>query len=286
MQKITFINANGQQITFSSTPPFICSNIEELGGIKVNRQEQQSPYQNGSTYIDANLEPKDFPFRFTIKGNNYSEVSERRKILSSLFNPLLGEGVLIYENGYTTKQLVVTCDGGPSFPSGDARRFNYQEGIQEFRAHNPLWQDATETKRSLFAYREGFTFPFSYPKSFGVEGQSAVINNEGDALTPVEIEFYGPSINPVIKNNTTGEFIKIYKTLKADEKVVIDTGFNRKKVEIHKGETVTNAYGFVDWFESDFIQLKPGANEMSYSADSGTEKAVLNIAYRNQFLGV
>lgn len=281
MQKVTFKNIWGEVVEIGYNFPFFLSRIEGLGDVQADIQSQKSPNQNGSSYIDSTLQKRTISIEISIM----KDFHNARQILSRIFNPSLGEGLLVYENDFGKWQIKAVSEHVPIFPDNRPRIF--QVALIDLIAHNPYWEDETDNKKSLIAYRNGLRYPFSFPKSYGIEGHSVVIVNEGHVDAPITIEFFGPSLNPTLTNETTGEFIKVYRQLRRGEKLTLNTDFNRKRVEItRKDGTVQNAYGYVDWFESSFIKLIPGINVLKYTADSGTEEAVVNIIYRNRYVGI
>ena len=50
----------------------------------------------------------------------------------------------------------------------------------------------------------------------------------------------------MISNETTGEYIKVNKSLAEGQKLIITTGFGNKKVIFDDGTTRSNAMGFID----------------------------------------
>lgn len=284
MRRLTYVNNRGESIEFYHSPLLIES-LTGIGEVDVNSHSQKSPYQDGDTYIDSTLEPRFPTLEGAITEKNLLKIKQYRQQILRVCNPKLGLGKLTLEMDGDVKEIYGSLDGVPVFPEKGSNP--YQKFMIVWKCPDPYWTDETETKKSLIAYRNGLRYPFGFPKSYGIEGHSVVVVNDGDVKAPLEIEMYGPSLNPVITNETTGEFIKVYRQLKSGEKLTINTGFNRKRVEINLDDgTIQNAYGYVDWFESDFIQLIAGENILKYTADSGTEQAVVNIAYRNRYIGV
>lgn len=288
MQYLEFKSPRGVQVTIGEEDgPFHLISFEGYGGVDTGLQTTRSPYQHGETFLGHQLESRDMVIEFMIMRDNRTQIAEERSMLSRVFNPADGIGELVSHYGDSERSIYCTVDVMPQFPDGSQNQGeSFQRCVVELRALNPFWVDATDRKISLAAYSQSLTLPFTMPTLMGVEGQSKVVDNEGHVRTPLEITFNGPSENPVITNETTGEFIKVYRTLASTDRLTINTAFNEKRVEIESGGKITNAYGYVDWFESSFIQLEPGENVISYKADSGTEDADIELVYRHRYLGV
>ncbi|WP_153465141.1 phage tail family protein [Sediminibacillus terrae] len=287
MKKITFTNTRGESIVIGSQAPFFLTSIDGLGDVEADNQSQKAPYQDGSIPFDSRLEERVIPFTVSIKANTPGDLPGLRQTLARVFNPKLGEGTLTYEDGYQTKVIKGKADSIPTFPSGKGNRTPLkQTSSVSLTCYDPYWKDPQEVSRALKAYEGRFTFPFNFPVEFGVEGDSTSIYNEGDVETPVQINIQGPVSNPMVKNRTTGDYIRIWRTLSADEVLHIDTNQQNKRVEIYlNGSVIQKAWGYLDDY-SELFKLIPGQNEISYVADSSTDNAIASIAWKNRYVGI
>ncbi|MGJ0908844.1 phage distal tail protein [Clostridium botulinum] len=131
----------------------------------------------------------------------------------------------------------------------------------------------------------GWKFKFKLPFKFKTRGETKKnIYNSGHVETPIEVIFKGPAINPSIINHSTGEFIKVNRTLSSDDTLHITTGFGNKKVEIEREGKRTNAFNYID-LDSTFFSLEVGDNLIEYKTD-GLDPESVEIRYRNRYLGV
>jgi hypothetical protein len=289
MQKVTFTNARGESIIFSDSPPYLLLSFTGTGEIPTDIGTQKAPYQDGVTYVDSMLQGRPLDIQCEISATTPEELFSLRREISKVFNPKLGEGIISYEYYGEIKEIKVAVENPPSFPSGNgASGLVYQVSSISLFAANPYWMDVADSKRSLSAYKDSLTLPFELPETMGVEGDSTVLYNYGDVDTPIEIIFHGPSVNPVIINQSTGELIKINRTLGTGDALYVNTSKGyQKRVEIHRSDgIIENAFHWIDIFQSTLFHLIPGANSLIYKADSGTEDAVVNILYRNLYVGV
>ncbi|MDY7044434.1 phage tail family protein [Virgibacillus sp. M23] len=286
MQKVVFENNRGSSITFSNQPPFVLSSIEGLGDLEASIQDQKAPYQDGSTFIDSSMETRPIPIEFSILANNYSEISKYRNKVSSIFNPKLGEGLLTYENNSGKWEIKCVSESSPFFPSGDNRGPTYQVGSLNLIAHHPYWREKIIKSSQMSFVMGGFSFPLRLGTQFSQRSFRRIFKNDGDVETPVHIEFRGPAINPVIKNNTTGEFIQVNRTLSETDKLIIDTTFGQKSVEIEDAEgNRTDAFNWINP-QSWFFQLQIGENQLEYNSNNDSTKTRVVISYRNMYVGV
>lgn len=132
----------------------------------------------------------------------------------------------------------------------------------------------------------GLHFPFKLPFRFRYRGDSyTTIMNNGNMETPVLIQFYGPAINPVIRNESTGEFVKVNCSLKEGEVLEINTDFGAKSVIRRTGVKSENLNHVLD-LTSRFFWLQLGKNVMSYSSDNKAQRNKVLISYHERYLGI
>lgn len=280
MQKVTFINNRGESIEIGYQFPFFLSRIEGLGDVEADISNQKSPSQDGSTFIDSTLRERPISIEVDILQN----LEYNRRILSRVFNPRLGEGILIYENKAGKWEIKAVPEHVPSFP--DERPKVHQKALIDLICSDPYWKSSEIISEPMTAYRGLFRFPLTLPTQFGEEGTTQVFVNEGDVDTPVQIEFRGPATNPRVTNKTTGEFIQINQELEEGETLFVDTTPGNKRIEIIcQDGTVKNVFNWIHPF-STFWKLVTGPNEIEYTADAGRVNAVVSIKWRNQYLAV
>lgn len=282
MEKITFINAMGEQITFD-TKEYRLLKLSGTGAVQTDIQTQKSPFQDGRTYIDNTLEPRTISIEIGIFAVDKEDLFRKRRKVSRIFNPKLGLGKLIYEYYVGTKEIEAISELAPVFATGHENETNtFQRALLTMYCPNPFWQDELETSKEIVTWIGGMTFPLKLPTKYSTAGPKRInVINEGDVETPVKIEFRGPATNPKIVNHATGEYIKVNRTLLQDDVLVITTAFGNKRVEINN----QNVFNWID-LNSVFWQLQPGDNIIEYTSDDEVENAKVKISYRNRYLGV
>jgi len=285
--KLIYTNSRGRSIELFGSP-FRLTRVEGLGGTQAGLQMQASPYQDGYTYLDSVLEDKPMEIEFKITGSNVEEITNYRRHVASIFNPKLGLGLLehVSENG--TREIKAVPESVPFFPDGRTNRGRtFQKALINLRAPYPYWQSPLKTTEPLAAFMPKFQFPFKFPVQFGERGSEALLINNGDVPTPIEIEFNGPATQPVVANETTGEFIRLRRELAAGEKLIINTAFGQdRRVVIDTGSSLQNAWHYIDIWESTLFHLDVGENRLTYDAIASGGQAVVNITYQDQFVGV
>jgi hypothetical protein len=287
MQRIIFTNARGQSVELKSSAPFLLELIDGLGDVDADIQTQKAPFQDGSTYIDSVLQERAISLQIAILASDTATLLKQRQFFASVFNTKLGKGVLRYENGETIREIEAVVDGVPVFPSGRENRGPiFQKALVNLLCPEPFWLDEFSKSEKMSYILGGLSFPLRLGTSFAQRGFKKNLHNQGDVATPVTIEFYGPATNPVVWNRTTGEFIRVSRTLTETDKLVITTDFGKKSVTIENADgSKTNVFNWID-LESTFWQLIPGENLIEYGSDSDSTKSRVVISYKNRYLSV
>jgi hypothetical protein len=127
---------------------------------------------------------------------------------------------------------------------------------------------------------DGLDYPLVYPLDYGAEGTPSqlIVTNDGDAPSPVVLNFVGPVTNPTLISQTTGERLGFEIVLTADDTLTVNT---RLGTVILNGtadrlytRTLTSSpiLGF---------DLMPGDNEMQAIGDEWEVGAGIEIVYRD-----
>jgi hypothetical protein len=283
MQKVTFINARGDSIVIGYQHPFFLNKIEGLGDVDAENQSQKAPSQDGSTYIDTVLSERYIPIEVAI----LEDIQINRQFIAKIFNPKLGEGLLIYENDVVRREIKAVSEHVPKFL--DSRPRMTQAALIDLVCPNPYWLTEEQIDQ-LAVWEGGLEFPLELPTLFAnlSSNKSKILTNDGDVETPIFVTFNGPATAPIrINNITTGKMIEVNQNLLAGEKLEINTTFGQKRVtKILANGTQQNAFHYIKIPESTFFGLEAGNNLIEYSTGADYESAGVTISWRNRFIGV
>ena len=300
MEKLTYTNANGETIVIQTKSAVYRLLSFKDAPVRDNAQTSKGYKQNGLTYEDAQLGPRDQAVSFLVFGNGLADLFEKRREIKRLLNPQLGEGTLVYENDYITKRITVKFDAEPVF-STDKKNFGFHSQICYFTttSYNPYWRDLADTEIELVGLEDGFFWddavleePIYFEEETAfymgeVSAASKIVINSGDVPAPLTIEWIGAATNPKITLEDTGEYILLAKVLGADEKLIITTAYGQKAVII---ETISTGAQVKDFSIVDpgstFFSIPVGNSTVSLSADSGAASAAVTIKYKNLLGGL
>lgn len=124
----------------------------------------------------------------------------------------------------------------------------------------------------------------------GLRSPSAIatITNTGTLPCGFIITFQASGIveNPKIIDINTQEYIRLSHTMQAGEVIRISTLDNNKTVRQIIGEDSINAFNFLDFANSTFLQLAVGINYLRYDADSGLDNLSVEFKFDPRYLEV
>jgi len=284
-RKVYFTNSRGETILIDGhVKPLLLTHIEGTGGAPVEVQMQKAPYQDGETYIDSLLGPRYLDIEGMIWATTPGAIMDRRQRLNRVFNPKLGIGRLRLELGGWAYEIDAAVDSSVAFPS------RTKGPIQTFALSlvcpDPAWRNPDEETWTLASFVGGFSFPFSFPLSFGSVGQELDIENKGDMDSPVLIRMTGPLTNPELENVTTGQRISITREIRAGETLEINTAFGQKSVTIIDANgNRSNGFHYVSP-ASEFWSLVPGLNTVTYAATEESGNSSVTLSFYHRYSGV
>ncbi len=270
----------------NATNPYSLIKFEGFGEVGTNLQTQRSPYQDGSIAVDSVLNER-YPYlEFVIRANEYKSLAEYRKHATRVFNPKIPG---TFELGQGSDKYLIDAypENAPLYPDEELDALGRLQRVLVFLVSpNPYWRSPNQESQPLQAYVGNFKLPMTFPFELGTSGSRTTLYNDGDSPAPVQIEINGPITNPQIFNRTTGEFIRVNRSISEGEKIVIDTESGQKKVVVVSADgTESQAFGYLD-ADSTLFNLEIGENEIEHVADSGNRHAKVIVRWQNRYVGV
>ena len=254
----------------------------------------------------SGLEATDYDLEKAVNTNYIGERLKRRKILSrpiSISADWLGrdeeksakrQELIAFFSPFSSGTLTVNYMGVERTIEYEVEAFKINEvnlyETLDFQVDlicmDPMFRDVLETGETIATWVRGWKWKFTLPFRMKERGEPQKnIINTGHVETPVEIYFHGPAVNPKITNLSTGESIRIKRELTTDDVLYISTAFGKKKVEIIRNDTRTDAFDYID-LASQFFSLQVGDNVIEYASENGLDPQNVEIRYRNRYIGV
>lgn len=290
MQRLTFINANLQEVEFSADSVYRWLDVDNLGGVSARGQSISSPYQDGETPVGLSyFNSKTLSISLAIISNN---VKDAMRNLNMVLNPKVGVGKLIYEDdGDIRVYNKVKTRILPKIPSADQKGDAFMYTNVTFELYDPLYSDLDYTEADVNTGAILFGFPLNITETYEFDTSNVAgvtVNNTGDVECPVEITIDGPVTAPLeVENTTTGEKIILAIDLEADKRLTITTeldNINVIKTDINTGVT-SSGFAYIDIAGTTFFYLARGENNITITGNS-VDVEVATIKFKNKYVGV
>lgn len=285
--KLIFKSSKGDEVELYGRP-YQLYFVEGLGDVDAENQSIKSPFQDGDSHVDTLLKPRYITIELRITSDARDLTALRRR-LSSVLNPKLGLGKLSLITNNGEYEVPAVSERVPYYPDGRTNRKQwFQKAMISLKCPNPYWRSPNQESRPLKSYVGKFKLPMTFPFELGTSGSRTTLYNDGDVPAPVTVEIHGPTTNPQLFNRTTGEHIRINRTIADDEILHVNTQSGRQRVEIERNGELNNAFGYLDHDSSalsDFC-LELGENEIEHVADAGNRHAQVIVRWQDQFVGV
>lgn len=234
----------------------------------------------GATIKKRKLLPRPVTIEFEYEG--YADRASIRQMLIGFFSPL------------STGTLKVHCMGVTRVIAYEVQKLmfasknvhDYISCLLELTCLDPAMLAEYSESDQMSTWIGGWKLKFTLPFHLRRRGpkQKTIING-GHLDTPIRVVFQGPAKNPRIVNKTTGEKIIVNQTLTEDDFLHIDTDPDHISVQIERGGTLEDAYGYID-LDTDFFMLRPGENVIEYGTDNELDPQQVVIIHRERYLGI
>lgn len=216
-----------------------------------------------------------------IWGNDPADFETKRRAFTAAFNPKAGlRNTVITTKGGQTYQVdsIIVNTLGMQYSKGKMITCPFR---LELVAPFPYFQsDILQTYTLGIGQAGGGQVPSQIPFEIGGYTQSQPAHNNGTADAYPIITIYGPIVNPIIQNSTTGKTINITQTLTVSDTVEIDV---YKRTVLFN--TNTNIYALSSGNIGDFL-IALGANVIKFYGTGTSDQTRAIISYRDTYLGL
>ena len=285
MEKFIFTNALGKSIIIGGHhDDYLLTSHTGTTSAEILTTSRKGYAQDGQSFVKNNLGIRIITLEFTTRRFTDLKFYEKKRELSSIFNPLIGQATLVYINDYIQKQINVSVTGMPELTEKSKILGKY---TVELTAFYPFWEDISETSIALYSFTGGLTYPVTFSGdniTFAKKGMYTTLTTSSDVATPITAIFEGACSRPVFTNATTNECITIDTDIAQGEKIIVTTGYGEKNVvRVLTNGMKQNVNNFIT-DDSIFFQLLPGENKLRFDASTGVPE--ITLKYKNLYTGV
>lgn len=269
--------ASGPALDLNS-PGFMLEGLDNAGIMPVRHIATKIPGRPGEVVTRMIMDERYLGVRVVVYGSDIVDLYASRNTLIDAFNPIHGEGTLLYQVGPEEPERVIRgrYQNGADFP---ASKPNYEGISLSLRCSDPTWREIALTNEEIVCALGGLSYPVSIPQSFGTNFEEVTITNDGNAETYPIITVDGPFDTMRIENRTTGQHLTFEGSL-GSETLTIDTEA-QAVVGSASGDLV---YRLSE--TSTFWQLLVGDNDIRVAVENGPASVTIDIDYYHRFIGL
>lgn len=282
--KIVF-TSNGKEMAFGKHSAYKIRSIQGLETSDITLTATENAGIDGATVTNRRLGPRHIDI---VGGIPSGDREVYRENLVRFFNPA-NEGTAIIE--YCGRKRKV----GYLIENVDFGTLDSVYKIPEFTVslycENPMLLSTSSYGRNIAAFIPQFSLPFKCTvekkQIMGYQkiSQSILIANDGDKAVGAEFVVTatrGEVDSPTIRNETTGQYIKVMRKLFMGDTLQISTIPRQKEILINGSNAITD----MDRMSDLSLCIIPGDNVVEYDAADGMTNMDVRLYYTPEYLGV
>lgn len=161
-----------------------------------------------------------------------------------------------------------------------------QEFLLQWVAPDGVVESAVETvavAQASSGVEDGREYDLTFDRVYAATSPvgSVLVNNQGTTCGCIDIQLFGPCVNPRLENLTTGEQLRFEITLGANQWLQVST---RDRTVLLNNLPAQNRYNTLDFTVSRWVSLPPGESLIRYRPDSATAGAFARVSFRSSWI--
>lgn len=285
-RKIICQNSYGYKLEFAYSFPFFLESYSGIHEYSGNIATIKSAFGIGVSYIGTSINSRNIMLTIAIRDDALMQV--RKTQIFNIF-PLKDNGTLFYYEGdiirkinYFVEKVTLTSKTGIIYAT------------ISLICPSPYFMDSQETIAALNNWNKCFSFKLEIPDGTGIEFGSKNESTSIEIINDTHINYgltivltaNGSITNPIVKNTSTNEVLKLNKSLTTGEKIIITTYNNNKTITYVDSQGNGKLENNTLVFGTKFLQASNGVNKFITDADSGKENLDCSISYYNYYEAV
>lgn len=276
-------NSSGQELELIGNSLYDLINIDGLNppGVTINKSEIVN--LDGSRINSTRLNDRNIVITLNIR----PPIEQNRILLYTYFR------------GKSNCEIKITTETRSVRIAGTVETFennhfgNIQQPQISIICPKPYFLDEEEVATEFTTLVPLFEFPFSIPAE-GIEfsrRETTVhkIINAGDVEIGAKITFTASDtvMYPTVLNLTTNEFLKVAANMWKGDVLTINTNKGEKSIKVKRALDGTTLNLLANRMSgSTWLQLVPGDNDISFSADTGSDYLTMSLSISKKYEGI
>lgn len=277
--------SNGKEMVFGKRSAYKIRSVQGLETSDITLTATENAGIDGATVTNRRLGPRHIDI---IGGIPSGDREAYRETLVRFFNPS-NEGTAIIEYCGRKRKVEYLIEN-VDFGTLDSV-YKIPEFTVSLYCENPMLLSTSSYGGNIAAFIPQFALPFKCTvekkQIMGYQkiSQSILITNDGDKAVGAEFVITatrGDVSNPTIQNETTGQYIKVVRTLSMGDILRISTIPRQKEILINGSNAITD----MDRMSDLSLSIMPGDNVLEYDAENGMTNMDVRLYYTPEYLGV
>lgn len=291
MYEIVYTNSEGDEINFSSRPPFVIRKKTGFGSVENAITTEKQYGLDGEILVSERLEARDLSIAGTVLGESPQDAAEQRHELIRVLNPKT-PGKLTFRQYNREYEIDVLISKAPEMD--DPVKNLTEEFTCSFLALDPYWMDISyySSLIPLAQAKKSHFWPLSITKDYSFaelkSGEIKPVPNDGDVSVGATFLFTlsAEVANPEVYSVLTQEYFRFKGTYPAGTRFRVVTVRGKKEAVMTSpdGEE-TNAMPLRDP-GSTFLQLAKGQNYFQAKATSNIGNLIIHLDFQPLVGGV
>ena len=288
---LTYQNSAGRSMSFNFNSPFV---ITARGGGESHTNNVYgvpAPGRHGETGTGMRMDRRHIRLVGEVRNNFGLTREAAREILHNTFNPTL-QGVFTSSNRQTNVTRSISCvlEELPTVEWNESKRCLVFEIM--LVALDPFWRGVPLTVTIAQTVKR-WSYPMSIPQRgsklpdtmvFGIHQATLEtrFQNMGNVESGFTAEFrarHGTVKNPSIRDEETGNQIKLDYTMARGDVLIIENYLHLKSVRLN-GE---NALHLLNPPKTKFFMIQVGTNRIGYRADENVSNLEVRVRYTPEY---
>jgi hypothetical protein len=224
-----------------------------------------------------------------VTGASLEDIQDAVLVLTRMFNPLGGPGVLTFTHENGTEYHLTAIGNNTPTVDPTQRSTRHQLVRIDLVAYDPFWY--VDGQVVNIGTSTEATFPIVFPFVLPSNVSRAMATNSGDVDASVTITIVGDVTNPVLKctfPDGTSKTLTFALNMDAGDRLVITTGFGNKTITLYDAAAPTVAINGFQYLSaaSEFWRLAPGENTLEFTATSVDASTTCTVAWSDRYSGV
>lgn len=273
--KLIYENEVGEKLSLGPFSNYWCEKCEETLVNQIHSQKQVATH--GKFFTGMSLDERYITLTGIVRST--INIQQAMSTLQRVFNPTL-KGTLFFETTALNIKRNISCR------IEEMPNVYWSNGVLQFDINlvclDPFWKGKDIVEYIALTIKQ-FSFPVAIPMggmSFGTRLQA--LESKFENAGNVESGFRaiiratgGTVLNPEIRNEVTGEKIRILYLMKRYDEILIVNSLQEKRIEVNN----VNAFKYIDAENTTFFRLAVGTNRIGYFADENISNMSVYVTY-------